>query len=41
MFWKVKLKGMHDVFKTIIFDFDGVILESFDIKTKAFLNIYP
>ena len=26
--------------KSIIFDFDGVILESVDIKTKAFLQLY-
>ena len=26
--------------KVIIFDFDGVILESLDIKTKAFLKVY-
>jgi beta-phosphoglucomutase-like phosphatase (HAD superfamily) len=28
------------VFKVIIFDFDGVILESLDIKTKAFIKVY-
>lgn len=28
------------MFKVIIFDFDGVILESLDIKTKAFLKVY-
>lgn len=28
------------MFKVIIFDFDGVILESVDIKTKAFLKVY-
>ena len=28
------------MFKIIIFDFDGVILESLDIKTKAFLKVY-
>jgi len=27
-------------FKVIIFDFDGVILESVNIKTKAFLKVY-
>jgi len=27
-------------FKIIILDFDGVILESLDIKTKAFLKVY-
>ena len=31
---------MPKVFKIIIFDFDGVILESLDIKTKAFLKVY-
>lgn len=28
------------MFKVIILDFDGVILESLDIKTKAFLKVY-
>lgn len=28
------------MFNVIIFDFDGVILESLDIKTKAFLEVY-
>ncbi|WP_164997907.1 HAD family hydrolase [Methanolobus psychrotolerans] len=28
------------MFKIIILDFDGVILESLDIKTKAFLKVY-
>lgn len=28
------------MFKTIILDFDGVILESLDVKTKAFLKVY-
>lgn len=28
------------IFKIIILDFDGVILESLDIKTKAFLKVY-
>lgn len=28
------------MFKVIIFDFDGVILESLDIKTKAFIKVY-
>jgi phosphoglycolate phosphatase-like HAD superfamily hydrolase len=28
------------VYKVIVFDFDGVILESLDIKTKAFLKVY-
>ena len=26
--------------KAIVFDFDGVILESVDIKTKAFIKLY-
>ena len=26
--------------KTIIFDFDGVILESIDVKTEAFKKLY-
>ena len=26
--------------KTIIFDFDGVILESMDVKTEAFKKLY-
>ncbi|NPE27418.1 HAD family hydrolase [Methanococcoides sp. SA1] len=28
------------MYKAIIFDFDGVILESLDIKTKAFVSVY-
>lgn len=28
------------MFKAIILDFDGVILESIDVKTKAFLKVY-
>ncbi|WP_319508438.1 HAD-IA family hydrolase [uncultured Methanolobus sp.] len=28
------------MFKVIVLDFDGVILESLDIKTKAFLKVY-
>jgi HAD superfamily hydrolase (TIGR01549 family) len=31
---------MPQLFKIIILDFDGVILESLDIKTKAFLKVY-
>ena len=37
--------GKHWIFKqnmikTIIFDFDGVILESLDVKTEAFKKLY-
>lgn len=28
------------MYKVLIFDFDGVILESLDVKTKAFLKVY-
>lgn len=33
-------EGKEDKIKAIIFDFDGVILESMGIKTKAFLSLF-
>jgi len=32
--------NMYKKLKNIIFDFDGVILDSLDVKTKAFVSIY-
>ena len=33
-------KNIHKLIKAIIFDFDGVILNSTEIKTNAFINIF-
>ena len=34
-------KNIYKLIKAIIFDFDGVILNSTEIKTNAFINIDP
>ena len=31
---------MYKKLKNIIFDFDGVILDSLDVKTQAFVSLY-
>ena len=36
-----QLFGSSDIFfQTIVFDFDGVLVESIDIKAQAFVKLY-
>ena len=36
----MEIKTGHECLRAVIFDFDGVILESADIKTQAFLDLF-